>query len=150
MTSFDDVLPSNDDFLFVNITNPTGGHHRGASEQKKIRQHAMRKTANAQRKRPRNPWFALKMVTTAGRPSLAEKTNNMETICTAIIDRDAMERLQPKSQALCQHPLAVLQCGGNLSEFRSYEMALTVAWNSNLNGKLQLLYSGPTSSRNRD
>ncbi|PKK51793.1 hypothetical protein CI102_3152 [Trichoderma harzianum] len=46
--------PSDDTFLFVNISGPTDGRHRGPSTQTRIRQHVMRDITKAQRKAPPN------------------------------------------------------------------------------------------------
>lgn len=47
-----DPTPSDDAFLFVNISGPTDGRHRGPSTQTRIRQHVMRDITKAQRKAP--------------------------------------------------------------------------------------------------
>ncbi|KAL6835635.1 hypothetical protein J3E69DRAFT_372957 [Trichoderma sp. SZMC 28015] len=49
-----DPTPSDDAFLFVNISGPTDGRHRGPSTQTRIRQHVMRDIGKAQRKPPLN------------------------------------------------------------------------------------------------
>ncbi|QYS92692.1 hypothetical protein H0G86_000097 [Trichoderma simmonsii] len=49
-----DPTPSDDAFLFVNISGPTDGRHRGPSTQTRIRQHVMRDITKAQPKPPPN------------------------------------------------------------------------------------------------
>lgn len=49
-----DPTPHNDAFLFVNISGPTDGRHRGPSTQTRIRQHVMRDITKAQSKPPPN------------------------------------------------------------------------------------------------
>lgn len=49
-----DPIPSDDAFLFVNISGPTDGRHRGPATQRRIRQHVMRDITKAQREPPPN------------------------------------------------------------------------------------------------
>lgn len=74
--NIEDPIPANGTLLFVNITGPTDGRHRGASVQTKIRQHVMRDITKVRRKLPRSRRSRLNTSDLLSKTDSRDKANN--------------------------------------------------------------------------
>lgn len=82
---------SDDAFLFINISGPTDGRHRGPSTQRRIRQHVMRDITKAQRKPPPNRRVKVQRATLTSKDNSKNKTRHANTFDASALDSHSEE-----------------------------------------------------------